>query len=247
MYGRNFYLEALEPGAIAIREEQGSAGATQQTPVRQQAPDQPVTAEQHQQPDPASMTTLEEFEDGIRDCRVCRLAEGRKHVVFGVGNAGARLMCIGEAPGFEEDVQGEPFVGAAGKLLNKILAAIGFERAEVYIANIIKCRPPNNRTPEADEIASCLPYLRRQIELIQPKIILALGQVAAQSLLNSQQSVSALRSQDHFYSEIPVFVTYHPAALLRNQQLKRKTWEDVKRLRQAYDKLIGDKPEIELA
>lgn len=188
--------------------------------------------------------SLEGFQLSIKDCTKCGLANGRTQVVFGTGNFSAKLMCIGEAPGFEEDKQGEPFVGAAGQLLDKILQAIGFARSEVYIANIVKCRPPNNRNPEPDEIASCLPYLRKQIEMIGPKLILALGRIAAQTLLGAGEPVGKLRTGIHQYEGIPVYVTYHPAALLREQSLKHHTWKDVQKLRCKYDELVGDKPVI---
>ncbi len=189
---------------------------------------------------------LLQFNQAIKDCQKCRLAKGRTHFVFGVGDAHAKLMCIGEAPGFEEDKKGEPFVGAAGQLLDRMLAAIGFSREEVYIANVIKCRPPGNRDPEADEIAECLPYLHQQIALVRPKLLLALGRIAAQSLLGNAESLSRLRKQVHSVSGVQMVVTFHPAALLRNQQWKHDAWEDMKTLRRLYDEVVGDKPAIEL-
>lgn len=189
---------------------------------------------------------LSQFNEAIKDCQKCRLAKGRTHFVFGVGNAHARLMCIGEAPGMEEDKKGEPFVGAAGQLLDRMLAAIGFKREEVYIANVIKCRPPGNRDPEADEIAECSPYLNQQIALVQPKLLLALGRIAAQNLLGSTESLSRLRQQVHSVSGVQMIVTFHPAALLRNQQWRHDAWEDMKTLRRLYDRVVGDKPVIEL-
>ena len=193
-----------------------------------------------------SLATLDEFYYKIKDCQKCSLANSRTNFVFGCGNPNAKLMCIGEAPGYEEDKQGEPFVGPAGELLNKILDAIGFRREEVYIANVIKCRPPNNRDPEVNEIVSCFGYLQKQIELIKPALILALGKIAAQSLLGTDNSLAKLRTSANNFSGIPVVVTYHPAALLRNQQWKHAAWEDVKKLRRMYDKIVGDKPEIML-
>ncbi|HEX9652080.1 MAG TPA: uracil-DNA glycosylase [bacterium] len=190
--------------------------------------------------------TLAQFHDAIKDCQKCRLARGRTNFVFGVGNPSAKLLCIGEAPGYEEDKRGEPFVGEAGQLLNRMLAAIEFSRDEVYIGNIIKCRPPNNRDPEADEIAECLPYLKQQIAMINPKLILALGRIAAQSLLGSTESLSRLRKQVHRVGEIQMVVTYHPAALLRNQHWKREAWQDMKMLRRLYDQEVGDKPVVDL-
>lgn len=190
-------------------------------------------------------STLDEFYEQIKDCQRCRLSGSRTNLVFGVGNERAKLMCIGEAPGHDEDKQGEPFVGAAGQLLNKILAAIGFKREEVYIANIVKCRPPRNRDPEPEEVSECLPFLMKQIEMIQPELILALGRVAAQSLLGTDESLGTLRNGPHRIKGIPVVVTYHPAALLRNPQWKLATWDDVKELRKIYDDIVGDKPPIQ--
>ncbi len=190
--------------------------------------------------------TLIEFSDGITDCQKCQLSKSRTQVVFGTGNPQAKLMCVGEAPGFEEDKRGEPFVGAAGQLLDKILAAVGFKREEVYIANIVKCRPPENRDPEPEESAECLQFLKKQIAMIQPKLILALGRVAAQNLLATQQSLGSLRGSVQQFEDIKVVVTYHPAALLRNPQWKRQTWEDVQNLRKIYDETVGDKPPVQL-
>lgn len=169
------------------------------------------------------------------DCVKCRLGNRRQHFVFGSGNEHASVLFVGEAPGAEEDEQGVPFVGAAGQLLTKILKAIEFSREEVYIANIVKCRPPNNRDPEADEIATCTPILKEQIRLIQPRLICALGRIAAQTLLGTQASLNHLRGRFHDYNGIKVLVTYHPSALLRNPAFKRPTWEDVQLLRREYD------------
>jgi DNA polymerase len=193
---------------------------------------------------PESMT-LEAFDSEINQCRACRLAQTRNKFVFGQGSSNASVMCIGEAPGYEEDQKGQPFVGSAGQLLDKILAAIGFDRQEVFIANILKCRPPENRDPREDEINQCLPYLWKQVELIKPKLILVLGRIAAQALLGTQESLSNLRKNVHDFRGIPVFATYHPAALLRNPDWKRKTWHDVQVLREHYDKLVGDKPPMQ--
>ncbi len=173
----------------------------------------------------------------VAPCTRCRLHEGRTQTVFGVGDPDADLVFIGEAPGREEDRQGEPFVGRAGQLLNEILKAIGFRREEVYICNILKCRPPDNRDPEMDEVASCEPYLKRQLEIIEPKLICCLGRVAAQNLLGTRATLGALRETVHFYEGIPVLATFHPAALLRNPHWKRPTWDDVRKLRALYDAL----------
>ncbi|MFQ5824289.1 MAG: uracil-DNA glycosylase family protein [bacterium] len=193
-------------------------------------------------PDTKEAQKLEEFYQQIKNCQKCKLSKSRTKFVFGTGNPKAELMCIGEAPGYDEDRQGEPFVGSAGHLLNRILAAIGFQREEVYIANIVKCHPSGNRDPEAEEIAQCFPYLKSQIAMIKPKVILALGRVAAQNLLNTHESLGSLRNLIHQIEGIKVIVTYHPAALLRNPQWKRGAWEDVQRLRNLYDEVVGDKP-----
>lgn len=168
------------------------------------------------------------LEARIRGCEGCVLCQRRKQAVPGVGDRQADWLFVGEGPGAEEDERGEPFVGQAGRLLDAMLAAIGLQRGhDVFIANAVKCRPPNNRTPEADELAACFPYLRRQIELIQPRLIVALGRPAAQALLNQEVKISGARGKTFRYGDIPVVVTYHPAYLLRNQPDKAKAWEDL--------------------
>ncbi len=171
---------------------------------------------------------LSGLEAEIAACMECTLGETRRNLVFGVGSADADLMFIGEAPGAEEDAQGEPFVGRAGKLLTKIIIAMGLKREDVYIANILKCRPPGNRNPNALEVAHCRPYLNRQIEIIQPKVLVCLGGIAAKTLLNTEAAVGSLRGHFHNYEGIPVLVTYHPAYLLRNSAGKVPVWEDMK-------------------
>jgi len=164
----------------------------------------------------------------VAECRACGLCERRKQAVFGVGDTQADWMFVGEGPGAEEDARGEPFVGQAGKLLDAMLEAVSLKRGEnVYIANAVKCRPPGNRTPEAAEIAACRPYLERQIELVKPKLLVALGRPAAQTLLGQELSISASRRKLHHYRDIPVVVTYHPAYLLRTLPDKAKAWEDL--------------------
>jgi uracil-DNA glycosylase len=164
----------------------------------------------------------------VAECRACRLCEGRTNTVFGVGDLQADWMVIGEAPGENEDLQGEPFVGQAGKLLDNMLAALGVSRRKgVYIANVLKCRPPGNRNPLPEEIAQCEPFLRRQVELLQPKIILAMGRFAVQTLLQSTEPVGRLRGRVHRYHGVPLVVTYHPAYLLRNLPDKAKAWADL--------------------
>jgi DNA polymerase len=164
----------------------------------------------------------------VAACRQCRLCEARKQAVLGVGDINADWLFVGEGPGAEEDERGEPFVGQAGKLLDSMLAAIGLARGKnVYISNAVKCRPPENRTPAPEEIAACRPYLERQIELIQPKLIVALGRPAAQTLLQSEVKIAAARGKLHDYRGVPLIVTYHPAYLLRTLLDKAKAWEDL--------------------
>ena len=174
---------------------------------------------------------LDELRNVVAACTLCALHRTRTQTVFGSGNPRADWLVVGEAPGFEEDRQGQPFVGRAGQLLTKMLRAIDLEREEVFIANILKCRPPDNRDPQPQEIGHCLSYLRQQIELIQPKIILAMGRIAAQSLLDTNSAIGRLRGTEQYFAdtEIPVVVTYHPAYLLRSPQQKRKAWEDLQR------------------
>lgn len=166
----------------------------------------------------------------VLDCRRCGLCESRTHAVFGVGDPGARWLVVGEAPGADEDRQGEPFVGRAGQLLNAMLQAAGCQREQVFIANVLKCRPPDNRDPQAEEMAACAPHLARQIELIQPGLILAVGRIAAQHLLQTDIPVGRLRGIRHVHADtgIPVVVTYHPAYLLRKPSEKRKAWDDLR-------------------
>ena len=172
---------------------------------------------------------LDCFQSLISNCQECQLSKTRKNFVFGFGDPNADLMLVGEAPGFDEDNQGIPFVGRAGKLLDKILLAIELNRFKnVYISNIIKCRPPKNRDPLPSEIEKCIPYLNEQIKIIRPKLIVALGKVAGKSLTGKDLTLKEMRDTTYFYDGIPVKVTYHPAALLRNQSLKKFAWEDFK-------------------
>ena len=180
-------------------------------------------------------TTLDELYGQIHECMKCPLGQTRTRFVFGTGNPRSKVMFMGEAPGADEDAQGQPFVGRAGQLLNKIIEAIGMKREDVYICNIIKCRPPNNRAPLPVESETCTPYLLKQIELIKPKFIISLGRTAAQWLLQTNDSLGALRGKAHDYNGIKVIVTYHPAALLRNPDWKRPTWEDMKMFKKLYD------------
>ena len=179
--------------------------------------------------------SLSELEKLICNCTKCNLHKGRNKFVFGSGSPDADVIVIGEGPGAEEDKQGLPFVGRAGQLLTEMLKAIKFSRDEVYIANIIKCRPPENRTPLPEEMDTCFPYLKKQIDLIKPKLILCLGLTAAKGLLKSRESLTNLRGKVFEFGEVKVMVTYHPAALLRNPNWKRPCWEDLKMFRKLYD------------
>ena len=168
-----------------------------------------------------------ELKEKVRNCALCPLRAGCKQTVFGVGNEKAEWLFVGEGPGAEEDAKGEPFVGQAGRLLDNMLLAIGLKRGDVYIANVVKCRPPNNRQPQASEIAACLPYLENQIALIQPRIIVALGRTAASALLNTDAAISSLRGRVHEHRGIPLVVSFHPAYLLRTPLDKAKSWQDL--------------------
>jgi uracil-DNA glycosylase len=186
------------------------------------------------QADAGNVTSLEELRDDIGDCRRCKLHSGRTHIVFGVGNPHAKLMFVGEGPGRDEDLKGEPFVGRAGQLLTDIITkGMGLAREDVYIANVVKCRPPQNRNPEPDEVASCEPFLKKQIELIRPEIIVALGKFAVQTLLQSKVPITRLRGNWHTYMNIKLMPTFHPAYLLRNPADKKLVWEDIKKVMKA--------------
>lgn len=195
---------------------------------------QPPTANLHPGSLPAGSAGLAAIREELGDCRRCKLHASRSHLVFGSGNPDADLVFVGEAPGFEEDRQGLPFVGKAGQLLTGIIEAVGFRREEVYICNVIKCRPPGNRNPEGEEIASCEPFLRKQLAAIRPKVICALGTFSAQTLLQTREKISSLRGQFHLYQGIPLMPTYHPAYLLRNPQDKRLVWEDIQQIIQRF-------------
>ena len=196
----------------------------------------PQTGHGSQQVVPATVVNeLDILNARVRDCVDCELHRTRIQTVFGNGSRQAKLFIVGEAPGADEDAQGEPFVGRAGQLLNAMLAAIGLQREQVYIANILKCRPPGNRDPKPEEVASCSAYLDRQIELVAPRLILAIGRVAAQNLLGVSTPIGKLRGHEYRHpgSAVPVLITYHPAYLLRSPREKRKSWEDLKRVASA--------------
>ena len=197
-------------------------------PVRSDAPN----------PAPASgdaATQLAQLAASVKDCQACRLHEGRRQVVFGIGNPAADLVFVGEAPGRDEDMQGEPFVGPAGQLLTRIIQAIGLTRQDVYILNVIKCRPPQNRNPLPDEVAACRPIIDKQLACLKPRVICALGTFAAQALLRTDERISRLRGRFHPMGDVLVRPTFHPAYLLRNPQDKRKVWEDM----QAVQRELG--------
>ena len=224
MVGRVEYLSALgiddwqqrRPLAEAVNAARADAGAG-------------ITAATAQAP-AAADERWEDIAAEVAACRKCGLCETRTRTVFGVGDRNARWLVVGEAPGAEEDRQGEPFVGRAGGLLNSMLRGIGLAREQVFIANVLKCRPPNNRDPAPGEVAQCLPYLERQIALLKPRIMLAVGRISAQNLLATDTPIGKLRGQVHAFgaARIPLVVTYHPAYLLRSPTEKRKAWEDLK-------------------
>ena len=202
---------------------------TEPTELRPSEPTEPT--EPHEPIEPR--IALQEIRDDLgADCSRCKLhALGRTQVVFGVGNPNADLMFVGEGPGADEDIQGEPFVGRAGQLLTKIIEAIGLRREDVYIANVIKCRPPGNRNPEPDEVEQCEPFLFRQIDTVKPKVIVALGKFAAQCLLRTNDPITRIRGREFKYRDAILIPTYHPAYLLRTPSAKREVWEDMKRVR----------------
>jgi DNA polymerase len=181
-------------------------------------------------PRPRERATLEDVRADLGDCRRCKLAGSRTNIVFGAGDPHAALMFVGEAPGADEDRSGEPFVGEAGQLLDRMIEAMGWSRDTVYIANVLKCRPPGNRDPQPDEVAACEPFLARQIEVIAPRIIVTLGRAATGLLLHSTAPISALRGRFQKYRGISVMPTFHPAFLLRNPERKRETWDDLRQV-----------------
>ena len=225
---------AVEPDETAVQDEPVASGAA------------PVPAGDERAQHIATLA-WDELQGAVAGCTACGLCRSRRQTVFGVGAQQAQWMVIGEAPGAEEDARGEPFVGQAGKLLDNMLAALGLSRAAeqadparaVYIANVLKCRPPNNRNPEPDEVARCEPFLQRQVALLQPKLIIVMGRFAAQSLLGTDATIASLRGRVHRYRvdgrEVPVIVTYHPAYLLRNLADKAKSWADLCLARQVFD------------
>jgi uracil-DNA glycosylase len=199
---------------------------------REREPNEPIEPSEPIEPNEPIIALRVIRDDLGADCSRCKLHTlGRTQVVFGVGDPNADLMFVGEAPGADEDIQGEPFVGRAGQLLTKIIEAIGLRREDVYIANVIKCRPPGNRNPEPDEVEQCEPFLFRQIDTVKPKVIVALGKFAAQCLLRSNDPITRIRGREFKYRDAILIPTYHPAYLLRTPSAKREVWEDMKRVR----------------
>jgi len=225
------YLDAMGIQAWSLRNAQPDSvepGAIVEEPAEQEVVAPAVVEER------AGADDWLRLEQKVAQCMACDLHQQRTQTVFGIGNRQADWMIIGEAPGADEDRQGEPFVGRAGQLLNAMLQAVSLSREQVFIANILKCRPPNNRDPRAEEVQQCQGFLQRQIALVQPRVILAVGRVAAQNLLDTDTPVGRLRSQCHHYGDdgIPLVVTYHPAYLLRSPQEKRRAWQDLQLARQ---------------
>jgi DNA polymerase len=233
---RRQYLKAMGIDVwVARNTVAGAPGQVAATPTPEPGPGEPPPQSVAAEPDWADL------ERRIKTCTDCVLCQQRIQAVPGIGDIHAELMIVGEAPGADEDRQGEPFVGRAGKLLTNMLLAIGFTRDQVYITNIVKCRPPQNRDPEPEEAQECMKYLRKQIAWIRPKMILAVGRVAAQNLLGSEAPVGTMRGKTHYYEDtgIPVVVTYHPSYLLRKPLEKRKAWTDLQYAMTVYGKPVG--------
>ena len=231
----------VPPAAPEIRDSSSAPDERRTTPIARSAPP-PAAAPQPAvpaapaapmpppRPRPERLAALREIETTVTSCTRCRLHEGRTRTVFGVGDAEAKLCFVGEGPGRDEDLQGEPFVGRAGQLLTKMIRAMGLAREQVYICNVVKCRPPENRTPLPDEMGCCAPFLDRQLELVSPTVIVALGACAAKQLLGTTLPMSRLRGRFHDWRGVPVMPTYHPAYLLRNEEAKRPVWEDLQQV-----------------
>ncbi len=240
IFGDDLFEEktmSVKPKSAAIKEYAVKAPTKNNTVVKEPAANS-TSLFKDKKEDWDKADSLEQLNKMICNCTKCILHKGRNKFVFGSGNPNADVMVIGEGPGAEEDKQGLPFVGRAGQLLTDILKAIKFSREEVYIGNIVKCRPPDNRTPLPEEMETCLPYLKKQIELIQPKLILCLGLTAAKGLLKKKDSLTSMRGQVFEYEGIKTMVTFHPAALLRNPNWKKDCWVDVQKFRKLYDEMI---------
>jgi uracil-DNA glycosylase family 4 len=221
------------PKGAGLPDPSHAVAATRRTPEATTAPAPAMAVATHQRVAGVESMDWPALREAVAKCTACRLCEGRRNTVFGVGNQHAHWMIVGEAPGEQEDLQGEPFVGKAGQLLDNMLRAIGLTREnapperQVFIANTLKCRPPGNRNPQPDELAQCEPFLIRQVALVQPRIIVAMGRFAVQSLLRSSDPIGRLRGRVHRYHGVPLIVTYHPAYLLRNPVDKARAWEDL--------------------
>jgi DNA polymerase len=248
----DFYVrESGARGVGAVQQNQPDEIPQEESSLPKVAVVEPAASVSAKARNATAAEALEQIRGEIGDCRLCRLHKGRTNLVFGVGNPRAELMFIGEAPGADEDMQGEPFVGRAGQLLNNMIAAMGLKREDVYIANIIKCRPPQNRTPERDECETCSPFLMRQISTIRPQAIVALGAVAAKTLLAMNASMAELRGRFYEFTPrgaadvppIKLAVTYHPAFLLRDPRQKKEAWKDL----QMVMKWLGLKPPAKTA
>lgn len=230
-----FLSNTEKKAAQSVVSEPIQRQTVRQTPVIQTAP---VPAAQKEQVVPVQINTsdISELQKSVMQCRMCKLANTRKNIVFGEGNPQAKLMFIGEAPGADEDESGRPFVGRAGQLLTKMINAMQFSREEVYIANIIKCRPPFNRNPEPDEAACCMPFLEEQIKLVNPECIVLLGAIATRFLLKHEGAMGKIRGTWQSYKNIPVMVTYHPSFLLRTESAKRDAWQDLQKVMAKFGK-----------
>ena len=248
LYGDTIFVSKNEPLSAGSRQLPASAHTASAVPeIDLFGQDAQPTVSYHKTGEPivpafpneswTNTKSLEELNTALNTCMKCGLGKTRIKFVFGVGNPKADVVVVGEAPGADEDEKGEPFVGRAGQLLNKILEAVQFKREEVFICNILKCRPPNNRDPQTEEIDCCEPYLWKQLEIIKPKMILCAGRIAGQSLLKTNSSLTLLRGKVHDYRGIPLMVTYHPAALLRNPNWKRPCWEDMQQFRKLYEEM----------
>ncbi len=231
-YEKSFGVEGFYTNPLFVVEEKAIAKETEIETEKETEKEIEIEKDKYQ--------LLAELKDKTLQCELCQLSGTRTNVVFGAGDPDAALMFVGEAPGYYEDQKGEPFADKAGELLTKIINAIDMERKDVFITNILKCMPPENRTPDANEIASCLPYLEEQIRIIRPKVICALGTFTAQTLLKSTESIENLRNRFHDYDGIKLMATYHPGHLLINTNDKRKTWEDMKKVRDYLKSIIAD-------